>query len=127
VMTIMGASLVFAMATGRDMKVGTPRLWGTLALGAATTSALTALWITGADLLRDHREGLAEWQEYLAVVVAGGASAGLLFAWVSLAAGHRGRGARERSATTPSVVFDREIDRLPGREGKPRCRAKSSG
>jgi hypothetical protein len=115
-MTVMGASLVVSSITGREVKIGKPWLWGTLALGAATTTALAALWITGADLLRDHGEGLAEWPEYVAVMIAGMFSAGLMLVWVLWAANQRSQRGRGRAAMMPSLVWDREIDRMPVRE-----------
>jgi hypothetical protein len=112
-MIVMGVSEVIVSITGRWIKVGRPRFWGTLALGAATTSSLTVLWITGADLLRDYREGFADWPEFVSVAVAGLFSAALTAFWVSLAAHRRGRVA----ATVPSVIWDGEIDRAPKRKG----------
>jgi hypothetical protein len=122
VMIVMGVSLVISSVTGREIKVGTPRFWGTLALGAATTSAMTAFWITGADLFRDYRDGVAEWPEYEGVAIACMTSTVFMLAWVLLAANRRGRGA----ATTPLVVWDREMDRLAGGEGRPKALANKS-
>jgi hypothetical protein len=120
-MTVMGAGfLVMAIAGQVPEKIGTPRLWGTLALGAATTSALTALWITGADLFHDSRDGIAAWPEYLGVALAGILAAGLLVGWIALAATRPGRRASERAATTQSVVWDPEIDRTRGGKGRPK-------
>jgi hypothetical protein len=119
VITVLGAYGVVASVAGREPKIGTPRLWGTLALGFATTSALTILWITGADLLHDWREGVAEWPEILGVVGLGALSAILLLVWVALAADQHSRGARDRSVGPPSAVFDREIDHRPAGKGKP--------
>jgi hypothetical protein len=116
VMIMMGASLVVESFTGREFKVGTPRFWGTLALGAATASTLTVLWITGADLIRDYQEGLADWPESMSIAIAGLFSAGLMLAWVSLAVSRRGRVA----AGAPLVVWDSEIDRPPNRKGRPK-------
>ena len=116
VMIVMGASEVVASFTARKIKVGRPRFWGTLALGAATTSALTVLWITGADLLRDCQDGVADGLEATSVAIAGLFSVGLMLAWISLAANRPGRG----TATAPPVVWDREIDRPPKRTGRPK-------
>jgi hypothetical protein len=114
----MGILELIKSITGRELKVGTPRLWGTLALGAATTSALTTLWITGVDLLGDWREGVSDWPEYLAVTIAGLVSAGLLLTWISLAANPLGRSSWPGSAAKPTVIWDREIDRVPKAKGR---------
>jgi hypothetical protein len=118
VMALSGGWLIVFAVTGRGEKLGTPRLWGTLALGIGTTSALTILWITGADLLRDFGEGVAEWPEYLTVAIAGLLSVGLTRAWVLLAVKHPGQSSRHGVATTPPIVWDRELDRLPGAKGR---------
>jgi hypothetical protein len=119
-LAVMCALGIVESVTGRGIQLGPPRVWGTLALGAATTSALTILWITGTDLLRDLNEGVSEWPEYLAVAVAGPLSAGLVRAWVSLAVDPGGRNSRARSAAKPPVVWDPEIDRVPKTNGRPR-------
>ena len=111
---IMGAFLIAWSITGRVIKVGTYRFWRTSFLGAVTTSALTVFWMTGTDLLRDHREGLADGLEWSAVVLAGMFATGLMLCWISMAANHRVRGG---SVTTPSEVWDPEIDRRPDRKG----------
>jgi hypothetical protein len=113
-MIVMGAFLIVTSITGRMINVGTPEFWLTPAVGAATTSALTVFWITGADLLRDSREGLADGLEWAAVVIAGMFATGFLLRWILLAARYRAVG---RSASAPSDVWDREIDRRPDRKG----------
>ncbi|HZW29579.1 MAG TPA: DUF3592 domain-containing protein [Isosphaeraceae bacterium] len=113
ILAVLGGWGIVIAVTGRGDTIGTPRLWGTLALGIGTTSALTVLWITGSDLLRDFGEGVAEWPEYLAVAVAGVVSVGLTCGWIRLAVKHPGQGARHGIATTPSIVWDRELDRIP--------------
>jgi hypothetical protein len=112
-MAVWGASLVFRSITGREFEVVTSDRWVTPAAGVATASALTALWATGADLLRDRREGLAEWPEYAVVAVAGILSAGLVILWVGIAA--ENSGGKDQSKT--STGWDREIDRLPRTKG----------
>jgi hypothetical protein len=113
VMTLGGAWLIVVAVTGRPDNVGTPRLWGTLALGIGTASALTILWITGSDLVRDWSAGVAEWPEYLAVAVAGVLSAGLTCGWVLLALKHPGKSTDQGIATRPPIIWDRELDRPP--------------
>jgi hypothetical protein len=91
-----------------------------LVLGAVTTTSLTSLWITGADLLHDWNDGIAEWPEYLAVAFAGVLSAGWTVVWVALAVHPWHEGTREGAAMKPPVVWDRELDRLPNPKGRPR-------
>jgi Protein of unknown function (DUF3592) len=121
---VMGALLIGWSITGRVIKVGTPRFWRPPFLGAITTSALAIFWMTGADLLRDHRDGLADGLEWTAVVIAGMFATGLMLLWILLAANHRTRGG---SVTTPSEVWDPELDRRPDRKGwKTRLANKST-
>ncbi len=123
-MIAMGALLIVTSITGRAIKVGTPRFWRAPFLGAATTSALTVFWITGADLLRDHRQGLADGLQWADVVIAGIFATGLMLLWILMAAKHRARGGSE---ITPSEVWDPEIDRRPDRKGwKTRLANKSA-
>jgi hypothetical protein len=114
VLIVMGSLGVVASITGRKISLGTPQFWLAPSLGAATTSALTVLWITGADLLRDCREGLADGLEWAGVVIAGMCATGFMLLWILLAAKDR---ARAECASTPSGVWDQEIDRRPDRKG----------
>src|SRR5207302_10281949 len=103
-MAAIGASGVIQRVTGRGFKLGTPLLWGTLALGAATASVLAALVSTADDLIRDIGDGVAEWPEYVAVAVIGLLSTAAVYGWAKLIAGRR-------PGVTPSTVWDPEFDR----------------
>jgi hypothetical protein len=116
IMAVLGAWGIVIATTGRGDTSDSGA--HTLALGIGRTSALTVLWITGADLLPDFGEGVAEWPEYRAVAVAGVLSVGLTCGWIRLAVKHPGQGARHRIATTPPIVWDRELDRLPTAKGR---------
>jgi hypothetical protein len=112
-MAALGAGGLLAGAGRRLIRPGSPRLWGTVALGAATCCALQVLLVTGGDLARDWREGVQEWPEVVAAAVAGLVAAGLLAGWVALACKapwppRRGQGAAGPKATLG--VRDREID-----------------
>jgi hypothetical protein len=120
VMVVLGAAAMIERTTGRVIRVGMPRLWSTLVLGAITTSALTSLWIAGADLLRDGSEGIAEWPEYLTVAVAAALSAGWMAAWIALAIDPHGSKARCTTSPKSPLVWDPEIDR--GSKGKAQSR-----
>jgi hypothetical protein len=117
VMAGLGAVGVVKTVTGREPRLGTPRLWGTLALWAATTSALTVLWATGSDLVRDVRVGIAEPFEYVAVALTSIVSSGLLLVWIALAVDHRAKPvqAGKRGAGL-LAVWDRQIDTWGGRK-----------
>ena len=54
-LAVLGLCTIFEAVSKRGIKFGTPQLWGTLILGAVTTSALTMLWITATDLFDDLR------------------------------------------------------------------------
>jgi hypothetical protein len=111
VMALLGAVGVITNVRGREPRLGTPRLWGTLALWAATTSALTVLWATGADLIGDIHEGVAEPLEYAGVALAGLLSAGLALGWVALSVRHRsGRDRGGKQGVGLLAVWDREFD-----------------
>jgi hypothetical protein len=101
--------------TGRGLRLGSPRLWGTLALGMATFVSLQVFVATGSDLLRDRRAGIAEGPEEAAVLVAGLTAAALVGGWIALAHRH-GRAHRRRPeigkghGTRARRLWDREID-----------------
>jgi hypothetical protein len=109
---LLGASTVFESITRRVVKFGTPRLWGTLILGALTTSVLTMQWITGADLYDDWRAGAAEWPEYAIAAFAAVMGLGWTVVWVAWARQTVGPACRKPTADKPPVVWDREIDEL---------------
>jgi hypothetical protein len=121
IMAALGAAGVYQSIAGRGVRVGTPRLWGTLALWAATTCAVDVLWVTGTVLYADCRDGLAEWPEFAAVGVAGTLAALLVIVWVNHALGLRGdRGGRPACGIrwVSPAVWDREMDERPQAGGK---------
>jgi hypothetical protein len=97
--------------TSRGLPLGSPRFWGTLALGLVTYLALQALAATGWDLMRDRADGVSEWPEVVGVVAAGLISTALVAAWVSLAFWRgcewRWRG---RPVKGDKSLKDREVD-----------------
>jgi hypothetical protein len=80
-MVIVPAGALFEHLTGRKVRLGTPRFWGSLALAAASAFACIVLLDVGADVLADRRAGVADVQEVLVVGVAGVVAAVLLAAW----------------------------------------------
>jgi hypothetical protein len=87
-MVALGLSPACLKLVGGKVQLGTPRLWGTVILGAITTIALTGFYVTGLDLIRDRREGVAERPEIGIVVLLGFFSAALLLFWIGLAYSH---------------------------------------
>jgi hypothetical protein len=80
-MVLIAIGALFEHTTGRKVRLGTPRLWGSLALAAASAFACLVLLDTGSDLLADRRAGVADVQEVLVVGVAGVVAAVLLAGW----------------------------------------------
>jgi hypothetical protein len=80
-MVIVAAGALFEHMTGRKVRFGTPRLWGSLTLAAASAFACLVLLDVGSDLLADRRAGVADVQEVLVVGVVGVVAALLLAAW----------------------------------------------
>jgi hypothetical protein len=104
-LTMAGLGAVGVM--GRTRQIGAPRLWGTLALWAATTVTLTVLWVTVSDLVGDLHDGTSEPAEIVAVLLAFFVSGGLLTAWAILAARSRHQ---KTSGTGSTAVYDRDTD-----------------
>jgi hypothetical protein len=108
----LGACTIFESVARRELRFGTPNLWATMILGAVTTSALTMLWITAADLSDDWSAGTAEWPEYLIASFAAVMALGWLVVWVAWARKTAGANRRNAPEGKPPVVWDREIDEL---------------
>ncbi len=109
---VLGACTIFESFAKTEIKFGTPRLWGTLILGAVTTSALTMLWITAAELFDDWRAGAAEWPEYVIAAFAAVMGLSWLVVWFAWAQNKVGATRLTVPAAKPPVVWDREIDEL---------------
>ena len=105
-MAILGAVGAVQSVTGREVRFGTPRLWGTLALGSTTVVAAHVFLATGSDLLEDWRAGIADRTEGCLVLASGLVAAALLVGWIALAASH-GRG--HPDPILP-YVWDGELD-----------------
>lgn len=85
VIAALGAYTLACKVAGRELPVGSPRLWGTLALGSATVVALHIALIANADLGHDWRRGRAELLEAAPALAAAVIALGLLLAWIRLA------------------------------------------
>ena len=109
---VLGACTIFGSVAGRELKVGTSPLWGTLILGVVTTTTLTVLWFTAAELFDDWRSGTAEWPEFATASVAAVLALGWMVVWVAQALGTASATRRGGPAGKPPVVWDREIDEL---------------
>jgi hypothetical protein len=78
IMAALGVIEVIQSIIGRELRFGSPRVWGFLALRLVAGLALEVFQVTGNDLLRDQRVGIAELPEYIVVGIAGLVSGVLL-------------------------------------------------
>jgi hypothetical protein len=110
--SLLGIYAAWARLTGRDLRIGSPRIWGSLVLWGATSVSLSGFCVTLFDFLRDRRDGVAERTELGIVVVLGFLSASLLLLWIGLAYFHsQARSQRALAVRSGgSKVYDRDLD-----------------
>jgi hypothetical protein len=109
-MAILGAVGTLQTVIGRELRLGSPRLWGTLALGPVTVLATYVFLVMWADLRRDGRTGISDGTEKGLMIASALASAALLTGWITLAIVHGRRAGTRRPDAINSYVWDREFD-----------------
>jgi hypothetical protein len=109
-MAVLGSFTIVESATRRVIRFGSHQLWGTLILGAVTTSALTFSWISAADLIADRHAGAAEWQEYAVTAFAAAMGIGWSIVWIAWARKPDGATRRKPLVDKLPIVWDPEID-----------------
>jgi hypothetical protein len=95
------------------LRLGSPGLWGWLALGTVAAFSLLIFQAMGTDLVHDHYAGRADWPEYAGVAVAGSVTILVLLAWFGLAIDHAKGGPGQVAASKiekKAGLRDGEID-----------------